>query len=178
MPPRELESRTFRLSSECSNQLSYGGIVWHPGKGSNLERLSQSQLCYHYTTREQIFWHPARDSNSHQGFWRPVCCHYTSETQIWWTVTGSNRSSRLAKPVCPQQHLQPIFLNTLLRMCVLKSTVCDISVQVSSMLFNTLPFYTLTLSPLAYHPVGRPHLQFKVMPARVAIALNEKPRGF
>jgi len=25
VPPRELESRTFRLSSECSNQLSYGG---------------------------------------------------------------------------------------------------------------------------------------------------------
>ena len=97
---------------------------------------------------------------------------------IWWTVTGSNRSSRLAKPVCPQQHLQPIFFNTLLRMCVLKSTVCDIAVQVSSMLFNTLPFYTLALSPLAYHPVGRPHLQFRVMPARVAIALKEKPRGF
>jgi len=63
-------------------------------------------------------------------------------------------------------------------MCVLKSTVCDIAVQVSSMLFNTLPFYTLALSPLAYHPVGRPHLQFRVMPARVAIALKEKPRGF
>ena len=28
----------------------------------------------------------------------------------WWTVPGSNRSFRLAKPVCPQQHLQPIFL--------------------------------------------------------------------
>ena len=26
VPPRELESRTFRLSSGCSNQLSYGGI--------------------------------------------------------------------------------------------------------------------------------------------------------
>ena len=28
VPPRELESRTFRLSSECSNQLSYGGKYW------------------------------------------------------------------------------------------------------------------------------------------------------
>lgn len=45
-------------------------------------------------------------------------------------------------------------------MCVLKSTVCDISVQVSSMLFDTLPFYTLVFSPLAYHPVGRPHSRF------------------
>ncbi len=50
--------------------------------------------------------------------------------------------------------------DALLPMRVLKNTVCDISVQVSSMLFNTLPFYTLVLSPLAYHPVGRPHLQF------------------
>ena len=77
-------------------------------------------------------------------------------------------------PTTPTAHI----FNTLLRMCVLKSTVCDIAVQVSSMLFNTLPFYTLALSPLAYHPVGRPHLQFKVLPARVAIALNEKPQGF
>ena len=46
----------------------------------------------------------------------------------------------------------------LLPMRVLKNTVCDIAVLISSMLFNTLPFYTLALSPLAYHPVGRPHL--------------------
>ena len=32
--------------------------------------------------------------------------------------------------------------NALLPMRVSKSTVCDISVQVSSMLFDTLPFYT------------------------------------
>ena len=75
-------------------------------------------LPLHYTRTKT--WHPARDSNSHQGFWRPVCCHYTSEIQLWWTVTGSNRSSRLAKPVCPQQHLQPIIFNTLLPMCVSK----------------------------------------------------------
>lgn len=34
---------------------------------------------------------------------------YPNPRKIWWTVTGSNRSFRLAKPVCPQQHLQPIF---------------------------------------------------------------------
>ena len=34
-----------------------------------------------------------------------------------------------------------VLFNTLFRMCVLKSTVCDIAVQISSMLFNTLPFY-------------------------------------
>ncbi len=63
-------------------------------------------------------------------------------------------------------------------MCVLKSTVCDISVQVSSMLFNTLPFYTSALSPQTYHPVGRPHSQFKVLPARVALHSIKNPRVF
>ena len=42
--------------------------------------------------------------------------------------------------------------NTLFRMCVLKSTVCDISVHVSSMLFNTLPFSL----PQKEVPSGRP----------------------
>ena len=27
--------------------------LWHPEQDSNLRRLSQSQLCYHYTIREQ-----------------------------------------------------------------------------------------------------------------------------
>lgn len=62
-------------------------------------------------------------------------------------------------------------------MRVSKSTICDIAVQVSSMLFDTLPFYTSRLSPETYHPVGRPHLQFRVMPARVACALNDEPQG-
>ena len=29
------------------------GGTWLPGKGSNLEWLIQSQLCYHYTTRQR-----------------------------------------------------------------------------------------------------------------------------
>ena len=53
-------------------------------------------------------------------------------------------------------------------MCVLKHTrwIC----------FDTLPFYTLVLSPLAYHPVGRPHFScLKCSAARVALHSIKNP---
>ena len=135
-------------------------------------RITESKsvvLPLHYTRTKT--WHPARDSNSHQGFWRPVCCHYTSETQLWWTVTGSNRSLRLAKPSCPQQHLQPIILNALLPMRVLKHTVittillrvtADMSVQCALIRCDFLLYIKSSIPQAA-------HLQFKVLPARVAL---------
>ena len=36
VPPLRFELRTPALSRRCSNQLSYGGIVWYLGKESNL----------------------------------------------------------------------------------------------------------------------------------------------
>jgi hypothetical protein len=42
-------------------------------------------------------------------------------------------------------------------------------VEPDTICFTTLPFYTFLFSPGTYHPVGRPHLQFRVMPARVAL---------
>jgi hypothetical protein len=45
-PARHEESR-------CGCSGSRGRLDWLPGKGSNLEWLIQSQLCYHYTTRQR-----------------------------------------------------------------------------------------------------------------------------
>ena len=39
------------------------GKTWQDYQGSNLERLSQSQLCYHYTIVQQINWYPMQDLN-------------------------------------------------------------------------------------------------------------------
>ena len=63
--------------------------------------------------------------------------------------------------------------------CSKTNCAADISLPGGSTIcFTTDGFYTSALSPQTYHPVGRPHSQFKVMPARVAIALKDKPQGF
>ena len=56
-----------------------------------------------------VLWCPREDSNSRPSHYK--CAALPTELQgqknYWWTVTGSNRSLRLAKPSCPLQHLQP-----------------------------------------------------------------------
>lgn len=44
---------------------------------------------------------------SSEAYKTPASPPMLREQNYWWTVTGSNRSLRLAKPSCPLQHLQP-----------------------------------------------------------------------
>ena len=133
---------------------------------------------------DQLGESPTKDLASHQGLEpRPTVLEtamlplHQRDTNMVDRRGIEPRPETCKAPVLPLSLAAHNF-NALLPMRVSKNTVCDISVQVSSMLFDTLPFYTSALSPQTYHPVGRPHLQFRVMPARVAIALNEKPQGF
>ena len=85
---------------------------------------------------------------------------------------GSDLQSEGAHALAPIHALK---FNTLLRMCVIKHTVCGISAPVSSICFITLPFYTFPLSPGTYHPVGRPHYSrcLECQQGRVPSHLNQ-----
>ena len=111
------EMSTYRLSSDCSSSELQGKLAREPGIEPGTTESKSVVLPLHHSRTKT--WHTPKDSNLDKRFWRPLCCHYIRDTfNIWWTVTGSNRSLRLAKPSCPQQHLQPIHSKThVYKMC-------------------------------------------------------------
>lgn len=52
-----MQSAPLSLSTHAKSRCNCSGLRetlgWLPGKDSNLEWLIQSQLCYHYTTRQR-----------------------------------------------------------------------------------------------------------------------------
>ena len=144
-------------------------------------RMSESKSDALPTWRTRYIWWTRQDSNPPP----PACKAGALPDELLAQILASRQRLEL-RPRVLETHVLPLhqrdnqLLNALLPMRVIKHTVCDISVQVSSMCFIT---------PGSYHLRYRHRLLiprdalinsrcFECRQGRVPYALNKNPRVF